>query len=91
MTEGHELISGKTAGLVVAVGLAAAATGIVVVAAIARWRQQHEQEQSLVTRLRDIQEVLSDCDIKLRQIETHMAPEPTISPYALANLPQTRR
>ena len=75
MTEGQELKSGKTAGVIVAVGLAAAATGIVVVAAIARWHEFHSQGKNLATRLRDIQDVLSDCDSKLRQIEQHLVPE----------------
>ncbi len=65
----------KTAGVILAVGLAAAATGIVVVAAIARWHEHHAQDNALATRLRDIQEVLSDCDTKLRQIELHLVPE----------------
>jgi hypothetical protein len=66
---------GKKAGAVVAVGLAAAATGIVVVAAIARWHERHDQDRSLATRLRDIQDVLSDCDSKLREIEQHLVPD----------------
>ncbi len=57
-----------------AVGLAAAATGIVVVAAIARWHEQNANGNALATRLRDIQDVLSDCDSKLRQIERHLVP-----------------
>ena len=65
---------GKIAGVVVAVGLAAAATGIVVVAAIARWHEHNKHGELLVTRLRDIQDVLSDCDSKLREIESHLAP-----------------
>ena len=67
--------AGKTAGVIVAVGLAAAATGIVVVAAIARWHEHHSRQHTLATRLRDIQEVLSDCDNKLRSIEKHLLPE----------------
>ena len=59
----------------VAVGLAAAATGIVVVAAVGRWHERKEQEQLMATRLRDIQDVLSDCDSKLRQIERHIVPD----------------
>ena len=67
--------AGKTAGVILAVGLAAAATGIVVVAAIARWHEHHAQDNALATRLRDIQDVLSDCDSKLRHIEQHMVPD----------------
>ena len=66
--------AGKTAGIVVAVGLAAAATGIVVVAAIAKWHERQGQEQTLATRLRDIQDVLSDCESKLKQIDSHLGP-----------------
>jgi hypothetical protein len=69
------LKAGKTAGVVIAVGLAAAATGIVVVAAIARWHEHHRRGDVLATRLRDIQDVLSDCDSKLRHIEQHLTPE----------------
>ena len=58
-----------------AVGLAAAATGIVVVAAIARWHEQNAHGDALATQLRDIQDVLSDCDSKLRQIEQNLVPE----------------
>ena len=68
--------AGKKAGVIVAVGLAAAATGIVVVAMFARWHEQHGHGEMLATRLRDIQDVLSDCDSKLREIESHLAPEP---------------
>jgi hypothetical protein len=68
------LKSGKKAGVIVAVGLAAAATGIVVVAAIARWHENNSQGRALATRLRDIQDVLSDCDTKLREIERHLVP-----------------
>ena len=75
MAEGQELISGKTAGMMVAVGLAAAATGVVVAAAIGRWHERKDQEQSMATRLRDIQDVLGDCDTKLRQIERHIMPD----------------
>lgn len=80
--------SGKTAGVIVAVGLAAAAAGIVVVAAIGRWHERNEQQQTLATRLRDIQDVLSDCDSKLRQIEEHMVPVPqsnTATPGFVSN------
>jgi len=66
----------KTTVAIVAVGLAAAAAGIVVVAAIARWHEFHSRGDSLATRLRDIQDVLSDCDDKLRKIERHLVPEP---------------
>ncbi len=68
--------SGKTTGVIIAVGLAAAATGIVVVAAMARWHEHHRNGHSLASSLRDIQDVLSDCDIKLRKIEQHLVPEP---------------
>jgi hypothetical protein len=68
------LISAKKVGAIVAVGLAAAATGIVVVAVIGRWYERHDQDQALATRLRDIQDVLSECDSKLREIEQHLVP-----------------
>lgn len=71
----------------VAVGLAAAATGIVVVAAIARWHERQAQDQSLATKLRDIQEVLSDCDTKLEQIERHMEPSAGKTPLPIALSP----
>ena len=70
--------SAKKVGAFVAVGLAAAATGIVVVVAIARWHERQEQDQTLATRLRDIQDVLSDCDNKLREIEQHLVPENSV-------------
>ena len=69
--------SARKVGVIVAVGLAAAATGIIVVAAIARWHERQDQENSLATRLRDVQDVLRDCDSKLREIEQHLLPEPT--------------
>lgn len=71
--------SGKVAGIIVGVGLAAAATGIVVVAAIAHWHNRQNEDQRMATRLRDIQDVLSDCDSKLREIEQHLVPEPAAS------------
>jgi hypothetical protein len=68
------LTSAKKVGAMVAVGLAAAATGIVVVAAIARWHERRDQDSALAIRLRDIQDVLSECDSKLREIEQHLVP-----------------
>lgn len=66
--------AGKKVGVIVAVGLAAAATGIVVAAAFARWHEHHD-DGTLATRLRDIQDVLSDCDSKLKEIESHLVPD----------------
>ena len=68
------MTSAKKVGVIVGVGVAAAAAGIVVVAAIARGYERRDQERVLVTRLRDIQDVLSECDNKLREIEQHLVP-----------------
>jgi hypothetical protein len=51
-------------------------------AAIARWHERQSQDETLATRLRDIQDVLSDCDSKLHELERHLAPEPQPLPPA---------
>lgn len=66
------LNAGKKVGIIVSVGIAAAAAGIVVMAAIAQWRTRQNSERNLATHLRDVQDVLSDCYSKIKAIERHL-------------------
>jgi hypothetical protein len=61
--------AGKKTSVVVWVGVAAAAAGIVAVAAIAKWRE-HSLKNLASTR--GVQEVLADCYNKIHEIEEHL-------------------
>ncbi len=62
--------SGKNIPLIVWAGVAAAATGIVAVAMIAKWRERSLNNLSATTR--SVHEVLADCYGKVREIEEHL-------------------
>ena len=64
--------STKRVGIIISACVAAAATGVVVVAAIAKWRKTEEQGRKYESSLRDVQDVLSDCYQKIHQIEEHL-------------------
>lgn len=51
----------------------AAASGVIVAAAVQRWKHvQNRQHLRVSKKLRDIQSVLSDCHRKINEIETHL-------------------
>lgn len=62
-------ISKKTSVVVLA-GVAVAA-GVVAMATFARWRER-ARTQTISTRLRGAQEVITDCYQKIREIEEHL-------------------
>ena len=70
--QGKALESTKRVGIIVSACVAAAATGVVVVAAIAKWRQSEAESILLKNSLRDVQDVLSDCYDKIQEIEEHL-------------------
>lgn len=49
--------------------IAAATAGIGVLIVLNLWNERRSKEQQVVTRLRDVQEVLTDCYDKIREIE----------------------
>lgn len=61
--------AGKKTSVILWVGVAAAAAGIVAVAAIAKWR---EQSLKNLAATRGVQEVLADCYNKIHEIEEHL-------------------
>lgn len=77
--------AGKRVGVIVGVGIAASIAGVAAVASVLYWRDRHHRELMLATRLRDVQEVLKDCDVKLKLIEQHL---PQLVP-AVSNSTQT--
>lgn len=64
-------------------GIAAAATGVIAIAVIAKIRERTIAEDGVRTHLRDIQEVLSDCYRKINEIEAYLPevlPVPAATP-----------
>ncbi len=64
--------SGKKTNVILLTSVAAAATGVIALALIARWRERAAKSALATERLRDAQEVLSDCYRKIREIEAHL-------------------
>ena len=50
-----------------------AAAGIVAVAAIFAWKARTLSSEKLETRIRDVQDVLLDCESKIHEIQSHIA------------------
>lgn len=65
------MASSKKTSVLVWGSTAAAVAGIVAVVAIARWRRTLSDSR-VATRLRDVQEVLTDCYRKISEIEDHI-------------------
>jgi hypothetical protein len=65
------LESDKRSAMLIWASVGAAAASIVAVAVLSRWRSvQHQGELS--TRLRDVQDVLTDINRKMQEIEEHI-------------------
>ncbi len=64
--------SGKRSNIILWTGLAAAAAGIVAVAVIARWKDHVVTRAHANSHLRDVQDVLTDCYDKIREIEKRL-------------------
>lgn len=58
--------------LILLVGLAAATAGIVAVSAVMIWRRRKVHDDGVNASLRGVQEVLSECYVKIRDIEDHI-------------------
>jgi len=52
---------------------AAATAGIVAVAAIFAWKARTLSSEKIGTRIRDVQDVLLDCETKIHEIQGHIA------------------
>lgn len=70
--EGVSLAAGKKTNVVLWSGLAAAAAGVIAVAVMAKLKQRSYAEGAVQNRLRDVQDVLSDCYKKISEIEAHL-------------------
>lgn len=66
------MAAGKKSSVILWTGLAAAATGIVVVAVFVNLKERSRAEGSVSNQLRDVQDVLTDCYKKITEIEQHL-------------------
>jgi hypothetical protein len=64
--------SSKRSGVFLWASIAAAATGIIAVAAIRKWKEHAMERTDVSSHLRDVQDVLTDCYQKIREIEDHL-------------------
>lgn len=65
--------AGSKKSIVLWSSVAAAAAGIVAVAAIFAWKARTLSSKKLGTRIRDVQDVLLDCESKILEIQSHIA------------------
>jgi len=68
--------STRKTSVIVFASLAAAAAGIAVVVAVAKWRDRNLVGDRMESGLRDVQDVLSDCYRKIDAIEQSL-PQPS--------------
>lgn len=64
--------SSKRTNVIVWTSIAAAAAGIAAVAAVMKYRERHLNETGLTLHLRDVQDVLTDCYVKIQDIEARL-------------------
>ena len=64
--------AGSKKNIVVWSSVAAAVAGIVAVAAIFAWKARTLSSETLGTRIRDVQDVLLDCEKKIHEIQNHI-------------------
>ena len=64
--------SNRRVGLTISACVAAAAAGVIVVAAFTKWRRNEAEGRKLESSLRDVQDVLSDCYDKIHEIENNL-------------------
>ena len=81
--------AGKKSSVMLWTGLAAATAGIVAVAVIVKLKERSLMEGSVQNRLRDVQDVLTDCYKKISEIEQHLpelaSVEPRINTHRLSS------
>ncbi|HEV2471280.1 MAG TPA: hypothetical protein VGS41_01360 [Chthonomonadales bacterium] len=73
---------GRRSGIILWTGVAAAAAGIVAVAAISRMRDNQAVGAGVASKMRDIKDVLADCYSKIHEIEARI-PEIALEPPAV--------
>lgn len=66
------MAAGNKSSVILWTGLAAAAAGVVAVAVFINLRDRSVTEGSMSNRLRDVQDVLTDCYKKITEIEQHL-------------------
>lgn len=64
--------AGKKSSVILWTGVAAAAAGVVAVAVVVKLKERSLVEGSVENRLRDVQDVLTDCYKKITEIEQHL-------------------
>ncbi len=72
--------AGKKSSVILWTGVAAAAAGIVAVAVVVKLKERSLAEGSVENRLRDVQDVLTDCYKKISEIEQHLPELAVIEP-----------
>ena len=65
--------AGSKKSIILWSSVAAAAAGIVAVAAIFSWKARTLSSEKLGTHIRDVQDVLSDCETKIHEIQGRIA------------------
>lgn len=73
MERKRALESGSKKNILVWSSVAAATAGIVAVAAIFTWKARTLSSEKLDTRIRDVQDVLLDCETKIHEIQSRIA------------------
>lgn len=66
------MAAGKKSSVVLWTGLAAAAAGVVAVAVYISLKERSTADGHVSNRLRDVQDVLTDCYKKITEIEQHL-------------------
>jgi hypothetical protein len=68
----RSLEAGSKRNVILWSSVAAATAGIVAVAAIFTWKARTLSAQQISTRIRDVQDVLLDCESKIHEIKGHI-------------------
>lgn len=66
------MASGKKSGAILWTSIAAAAAGVVAVAVVMKLKSRSITDGNVEHRLRDVQDVLTDCYKKISEIEHHL-------------------
>ena len=67
------LEAGSKKSIILWSSVAAAAAGIVAVAAIFSWKARTLSSEKIGPHIRDVQDVLSDCETKIHEIQNRIA------------------
>lgn len=85
--KGCDVAAGKKPSVILWTGLAAATAGVVAVAVFINLRERSATEGSMSNRLRDVQDVLTDCYKKITEIEQHLPELSQTEPLSKVPIP----